>query len=162
MDLAETDFNDEGLMDQETLISKISEKLEKMECMPRMRGLEIYRICMIRQMEADLGNESTGGVTETQNDSETESSGVVAETQIEPETVSSGVVAEIQIDSETESPGVVAETQIEPETESVGVVAEPQIDADFMKQLLSQLDLSEKETENSPETMDNYSIDVTS
>ena len=40
MGLVEADFNEDGLIDQEKLISKISEKLEKMEGLPKIRGLK--------------------------------------------------------------------------------------------------------------------------
>jgi len=173
--LVEADFNEEGLIDQETLVSKISEKLEKMHGFPKMRGLKIYREYMYEQMATGIDNESVGVIAETESNSETESTGVVAETESSSETESVGVVAETESNSETESTGVVAETESSSETESVGVVAETESNSetestgmvaetksisDLVKQLLSQLDLSEEETESLLETLRNYGINV--
>jgi len=99
--LVEADFNDDGLVDQEKLISKISEKLEKMEGPTKMRGLEMHPIYIIKQLAAEIGEESTDVISETQSS------------------------------------------------------------FDLVKQLLGQLDLSEKETEKFLETMKNYGIKAT-
>ena len=101
--LTEDDFNDDGLIDQEMLASKISEKLENMEGAMKMRGLRMHPILMIKQMAAEIDKESS----------------------------------EIDELSETQS------------------------SSDLVKQLLSQLDLSEEETESFLETMQNYGINVT-
>jgi EF hand len=176
MGLVETDFNDDGLIDQEKLISKISEKLEKMEGLPKMRGLKIYRICMDKQMAAEIGNESNGDISEAQTISETESPGAMSDGRIISETESPGAMSEAQTISETESPGamsdgrIISETEspgamsdgrIISETESPGAMSEAQTISDLVKQLLSKLDLSEEETEIFLETMKNYGINVT-
>jgi hypothetical protein len=99
--LVEEDFNSDGLIDKEKLIAKISEKLENMEKSPKMRDLNLHRICMIKQMAAQMGQESTDTVSETPSSS------------------------------------------------------------DLVKQLLSQLNLSEEETASFLETMKHYGINVT-
>lgn len=90
--LVEADFDEDGLIDREKLVTKISEKLE------------------------EISKKSVHLVTETQSSSDTEPSDVVTETQSK---------------------------------------------SDLVKQLLSQLDLSEEEIKSFFENMQNCGIDVT-
>jgi Ca2+-binding EF-hand superfamily protein len=105
--LVEADFNEDGLIDQEKLISKISEKLEEMS------------------------------------------------------KKSAEVIAGAQSASDAEPAEVIAETQSASDTEPAEVIAETQSASDLVKQLLSQLDLSEEEIASFLETMQNYGINVT-
>jgi hypothetical protein len=161
MGLVEADFNEDGLIDQEKLISKISEKLEKMEGLPKIRGLKIYRICMNEQMAAEIGNESTGVISETESSSETDPNGVISETQSSFTTDPTGVISETESSSETDPTGVISETQSSFATDPTGVISETQSISDLVKQLLSRLDLSNEEIESFLETMKNYGINVT-
>ena len=102
--IVETDFNEDGLIDREKLASKISEKLEKMEELPKMRGLRIYRsfnnsdlmpyphsfnnsdlmpysAIRSKETETEIGNESTSVISEPDNNSEPEMASVVSENQ---------------------------------------------------------------------------------
>jgi hypothetical protein len=121
MGLVESDFNDDGLIDKEKLISKISEKLEKTGGSPQIRGLKMYRMCMM----------PTDAIPETQSISGTEPTDAIPETQ---------------------SISGTEPTDAIPETQSI---------SDLVRQLLSQLDLSEEETESFLEVMENYGINVT-
>ena len=123
MGLVEADFNEDGLIDQEKLVSKISEKLEQMEGLPRMRGLKIYRTFMNNEMAEEIGNELTGVVSGNQSNSETELTGVVSGNQSNSETELTGVVSEPESNSETELTGVVSEPESNSETELTGVVS---------------------------------------
>jgi Ca2+-binding EF-hand superfamily protein len=135
--LVEADFNEDGLIDQEKLISKISEKLE------------------------EIGKESVDVIAETQSGSDTEPVDVIAETQSGSDTEPVDVIAETQSGSDTEPVDVIAKTQSGSDTEPVDVIAETQSSSDLVKQLLSQLDLSEEEIASFLETMKNYGINVT-
>ena len=130
--LVEADFNLDGLIDKEKLISKISEKLEEMEWSPKKRGLKMYRTCMGRLFDVEIDRESTDAVSETQSRSDTEP----AET-----------ISEIQGSSFTDS---------------VDLISEPESIMDLVKQLLSRLNLSEEKTESFLETMKSYGINATS
>jgi hypothetical protein len=85
--LVEADFDEDGLIDREKLISRISEKLE------------------------GIGKESADEVAETQGISDTEPTDVVAETQNISDTKPADVVAEAPSISDTGSADVVAEAQ---------------------------------------------------
>jgi hypothetical protein len=120
--LVEADFNEDGLIDQEKLISKISEKLEEMS---------------------------------------KKSAEVIAGAQSASDTEPAEVIAEAQSASDTEPAEVIAGAQSASDAEPAEVIAETQSASDLVKQLLSQLDLSEEEIASFLETMQNYGINVT-
>ena len=68
--LVDADFNDDGLINQEKLIFKISEKLEEKHQSPKMRGLKMHPIHAIKQIAAETGEESTDVISETQSSSD--------------------------------------------------------------------------------------------
>ena len=117
MAAVKADYNDGRLIDQENNISKFS-KLQEREGLLEVRAHKTYRMCMNKQMTAEIGSEPTDVTSETQSISDTETTDVISETQTIADTDTTDVISE---------------------TKSI---------SDLVRQLLSQLDLSEEETES--------------
>jgi len=182
--------NDGGLIDKEKLISRFSEKMEKVVWSPKMRGFKMYGTCMREQFLAAIGKKSpdtlsgtpTGSdadpvdtISETPTGSEPEPvdalSGTPAGSDAEPVDALSGTPAGSDADpvdalsgtptgSDADPVDTISDALTGPDADPVDTISETLSIDDLVKQILSKLDLSEEETESFLETMKNYGINV--
>jgi len=161
--VVETDFNEDGLIDREKLVSKISEKLEKMEELPKKRGPRIYRSFNnsgllpyprpfnnsgLLPYSRPFNNSGLLPYSRPFNNSGLLPYSALRSKETEPEILNESTI-------------VISEPDNNSEPEMASVVSGNQSISDLVKQLLSRLDISNEETETFMEVMKNYGINVT-